>query len=89
MAEYQLTATEVIVRTEDGANIPADPDNVDYNEYLWWLEDGGVPDPYIEPEPEPPEPTTEQSIAYDHENRIRALEGQPPLNIMDFLGKFA
>jgi hypothetical protein len=85
MAEYQLTATDSIIRTEDGACIPADPANRDYAEYTEWLEDGGVPDPYVPPEPVPPQPSTGQSVLYEHENRIRALEGQPPLSLGDFV----
>jgi len=86
MAEYQLTATEsTVIRTEDGACIPNDPANRDYAEYLKWLEDGGVPDPYVEPPPpEPAPPTPEQLILYDHENRLRTQEGQPPLDIKEF-----
>lgn len=45
MADYQLTATDNVIRTADGATIPADPANRDYAEYLQWLDDGGVPDP--------------------------------------------
>jgi hypothetical protein len=84
MAEYQCTATDSIIRTEDGACIPADPANRDYAEYLQWVEDGGVADPYVEPETPPPQPSQEQQILYDHENRVRALEGQPPLDLADF-----
>ncbi len=87
MAEYQLTADDSVIRTEDGACIPADPANRDYAEYLQWIEDGGVPDPYIEPEPAPPQPTQEQTLLFEHENRILALEGQPPLTLGDFIGK--
>ena len=89
MAEYQLTATDTIIRTEDGACIPADPANRDYAEYQQWLYDGGVPDPYVEPEPVPPTPTQEQTVLYDHENRVRALEGLPPLTVEDFVTKLA
>ena len=90
MSDYQLTQPEEpcsIIRTEDGACIPPDPANRDYAEYLKWVEDGGVPDPYVEPEPVPPEPTQEQEILFDHENRVRALEGQPPLTLADFTAK--
>ena len=89
MAEYQLTATDdAVIRTVDGAWIPADPVNRDYEEYLQWVEDGGVPDPYVEPEPPPPEgPSPEQQTLFDHENRLLAIEGYPPLTIADFLKK--
>jgi hypothetical protein len=49
MADYQLTATDSVIRTEDGACIPADPANRDYAEYQQWLADGGVPDPVKPP----------------------------------------
>lgn len=43
----------VIIRAEDGATIPLDEGNADYQAYLAWAEAGGVPDPY---EPPPPAP---------------------------------
>ena len=50
MAEYQLTATNaVVIRTADGASIPNDPANRDWQEYQKWLAAGGVPDPYVKP----------------------------------------
>jgi len=87
MAEYQLTSTDAVIRTVDGACIPSDPANRDYAEYLKWVEDGGVADPYAPPPAAPPQPSNEQTIAYDHENRIRTLEGQPPLTLVDFIAK--
>jgi hypothetical protein len=34
-----------IIRLSDNASIPLDPDNTDYQAYLKWLEEGGVPLP--------------------------------------------
>jgi len=34
-----------VIRTTDGACIPFAPDNTDYQTYLAWLEEGGVPTP--------------------------------------------
>jgi hypothetical protein len=34
-----------------------------------------------------PAATPEQTVLYDHENRVRALEGQPPLSMVDFVDK--
>lgn len=87
MSEYQLTATDsVVIRTSDGACIPNDPANRDYAEYCQWLDDGGVPDPYVEPPPpEPPPPTPEQMLLFDHENRLRTQEGREPISVEDFV----
>jgi hypothetical protein len=35
----------LIIRTTDGACIPFDPDNTDYQAYLKFIEDGGIPLP--------------------------------------------
>lgn len=87
MAEYQLTATDVVIRTTDQAHIPNDPANRDRAEYDAWLYAGGVPDPYIPPPPVVPQATVEASVMYDHENRLRALEGVPAMKLSDFLTK--
>jgi hypothetical protein len=85
MADYQLTATDAsVIRTEDNAGIPNDPANRDWVEYQAWLAEGNTPDPYVEPEPVPPQATEGHALAFDHENRIRGLEGQPPLTLEDF-----
>jgi len=97
MSEYKLTATEepcAVIRYSDGAYIPPDMANSDYagsgpfsNSYLKWKDAGGIPDPYVPPEPTVPEPSDAQVIAYDHENRLRTLEGQPPLTLGEFMAK--
>lgn len=45
MADYQLTATADVIRTEDGAIIPDDPANNDRLIYEDWITNGGTPDP--------------------------------------------
>ena len=37
----------------------------------------------------PPEPETQNVVFYEHENRLRALEGTPPLTLVDFVEKVA
>ena len=47
---YTLTQiSDIIIRDEDQAFIPADSDNVDYQEYLAWLDEGNKPTPYTPP----------------------------------------
>jgi len=36
-------STNMVQRQSDGAYIPFDPDNTDYQEYLRWLEAGNTP----------------------------------------------
>lgn len=45
---YKLTNTSMILR-QDGAYIPADPNNVDYAEYLTWVAAGNTPEPVDAP----------------------------------------
>jgi len=39
----QIQSTSVI-RTTDGACIPFDPDNTDYQAYLKWVAEGNIPE---------------------------------------------
>lgn len=47
MSKYKSTETDTVIR-DDGAHIPNDPRNQDRQDYLAWLQTGGVPDPYVE-----------------------------------------
>jgi hypothetical protein len=42
---YKLTKYNNVIRVSDGACIPFDPANTDYQKYLQWLSEGGVPLP--------------------------------------------
>jgi hypothetical protein len=46
---YKLTGLNSVIRILDGACIPFDPDNTDYQEYLRWLELGNQPEPADNP----------------------------------------
>lgn len=51
---YQLTETTTILRLADNAYIPAEPTNIDYQEYLNWVAAGNEPLPYEAPPIVPP-----------------------------------
>jgi hypothetical protein len=42
---YGLNETTCVIRLSDGACIPFDPANTDYQQYLKWLEAGNKPLP--------------------------------------------
>lgn len=60
---YRLTTIGSIIRTSDGANIPADPANTDYQAYLDWLAEGNIPQPIDQP--------TQQQITADFSTAIQ------------------
>jgi hypothetical protein len=62
MSDYQLTSTTSIIRTSDGASIPADPANRDYESYLVWLAVPNTPDPYVAPPPPVPASITDRQF---------------------------
>ena len=78
---YTLTShPNTVVRDEDGAFIPFDPDNVDYQDYLAWLDEGNAPkQPPANPTPPietPPPPDIHEVNAQvqDIDQRLTALE---------------
>ena len=51
---YTLTGSTTIIRDIDGANIPPDEANTDYQAYLAWVAEGNTPNPYVPPAPPTP-----------------------------------
>ena len=84
MADYQLTASDVVIRTLDQAYIPNDPANRDRVAYDKWLAAGNVPDPATPPPPPPPAVAPSTAVLFNHENRLRTFEGVPPITLGDF-----
>ena len=59
---YSLTNTTTIIRDLDGANIPPDEANTDYQADLAWHAEGNTPNPYVPP-PEPAPLTPQEKLA--------------------------
>lgn len=51
---YTLTSRPGVIRDSDGAAIPADPRNADWQVYQQWIAAGNTPSPYIAPPPPVP-----------------------------------
>ena len=72
---YTLTAEpRIIVRDQDQAHIPVDPDNMDYQAYLAWLDEGNEPTPYAPPAVTLPETVPVEDRVADLEARVDQLE---------------
>jgi hypothetical protein len=49
MADYQIISATCVLRKSDGASIPFDEANRDYQEFQLWLAQGNTPDPVPAP----------------------------------------
>lgn len=97
MADYRLGTADPngpVIRTADNASIPSDPANADYQIYLAWVADGGVPDPYVEPPPPVPQQVSNrqfyQQAAVDslisQNDALEAMSGTLPGPVADYVG---
>jgi hypothetical protein len=57
----------VLHRTSDGAIIPADSGNTDYQEYLDWVADGNTAATWSPTVTDPPEPTPDSEVMFTME----------------------
>jgi hypothetical protein len=65
----------IIQRDEDGAFVPFDEANIDYQDYLAWLDEGNQPTPCSPPATTLPEVVPVEDRVADLETRVDALEG--------------
>jgi hypothetical protein len=64
--KYTLAPLGGVIR-DDGANIPPDPSNRDWQDYLAWVAEGNTPDPIP-----PPTPAEIQAANQAHRNALLA-----------------
>lgn len=85
---YSLLNVPGVLRDSDGAFIPPDDRNADWNDYQVWLALGNTPTPAPAPPP-PPDALNawdiiSAKIDFNQENRIRALEGKVAVTAAQF-----
>lgn len=69
---YKILASGGVQRLADGACIPEDERNADWNAYQDWLSKGNVPSPASKPPPDPT-PADEVEARFANDRALRAL----------------
>lgn len=82
MAAYQLSG-QMVLRVADGAYIPQDPKNTDYQVFLAWRDQGNVPDP--DPGPPPPSADMLDAAAARQYAKLAALRGMTPAQVQTWV----
>lgn len=72
---YKLTESATVLRASDGASIPADDQNTDWQAYQAWLSAGNEPAPPYLPTPPAPQSVTpvQAFTALDQAGKLAAL----------------
>ena len=64
---YSIDFIGNIIRDSDGATIPIDANNIDYHNYLTWVDEGNTPRSYAPPAVDPKEQARADLAATDKE----------------------
>jgi hypothetical protein len=90
---YKLTKNTSIIRTTDGASIPADNGNSDFQAYLKWKAEGNTPDPAFTAEELAQQAIEEAAAQKDHADltaaktyaKLVALKNMSPAEIQTWV----